>query len=418
MSLFKIFVPKEESLLNKALKTENGKIPKNIVKKLKEMEKDLMSSQLLNHEILTRIKSNLTTNEYLRLLCVIFIIIKHDSDNALLMKIVSNSVQFITHIPVNYKTQEEKELMIVFSNHLDLYTSLYVDDSTALDRSITLDKISILHSDKSYDQTINTLTSMFFNFISLDWNNPRFFINKFHLYIINFFIKELTTTFYRLCCYIQAYFDTIINAPPNSLKTSLKILLRFQECQSFFKKTLENPNVRNYFPNAPLFTPVDLETFQELLCARMIKNQETLVELAGIQIPEVIKGADINMLTNNLKVVNENFQRELNEQMMNIIYFTRIIVDSSSVTRDISRSTSKQRNTSTLSEGRDDIQSNSIKEGMDKCIKSVSERRIHCPMASQPSTPVIRNQRISFTLNTNTLPDRYLTSSGEVSVVF
>ncbi|ELP86510.1 hypothetical protein EIN_034210 [Entamoeba invadens IP1] len=341
MSLFKLFASKEETLLSKALKNDNSRIPREIIIKIKEVQSDVIKSQVFTHELLKKLDAPLQPYEFLKLLTLYFIVMKKDKKNLFLSKIMTSNIQLITRIPEVYKTKEEKEIIIVFANHLDWYTTLFANQTFSLDNTISIDQISQCCSSKSCDDTIVSFFSMFFNLASIPWENERFYINKLFQFVLGFLLRELATTFFRLCCYIPVFISKLSKTPSACKADSLKYMKKFDECQILFQSILTNPNVLNYFPEAPQYNVISTQKLQGLLEARYIQIQQHLVSVSGSENQQDKYNENIQHISDEISKEYEHFLMLLTNEMGVIEYFTRLHSDSVPSTVVASRSSSK-----------------------------------------------------------------------------
>ncbi|ELP88230.1 hypothetical protein EIN_225530 [Entamoeba invadens IP1] len=340
--MFKFFASKEETLLNKATKNDPSRIPKDILSKIHLVMNDPIESQQLHHEILRRLDLTLLPNEFLKLLCVVFYVLKKDTKNSFLNKIMTNDVKFITKIPEKYRSADEKELCIAFANHLDWYVTLYSTDTPAIDINISPEQISQFHSDISSERTIISLFSMFCNLTALNWENERFFVNKLFSFVIMYLIRELSTTFYRLCCYIIVYFSFMAKGQSSRSMQQIKILAKFEESQVAFEKILQSDTVKIYFSDAPSYDPVNVRRLFDLLQISSNMSQGISVSTTGtVDTKESV--VESKQLEDDIRKETEIFSMQIIQKMEEFEYFTRIKSDSSTPSRVVSRSTSKTR---------------------------------------------------------------------------
>ncbi|ELP86475.1 hypothetical protein EIN_032760 [Entamoeba invadens IP1] len=304
---------------------------------------DPIESQNLHHEILKRLTAPLLPNEFLKLLSLVFFVIKKDTKNSFVNKIIANDIKFITCIPEKYKSSEEKELCIALANHLDWYTTLYATDTPAIDNNISPEQISQFHSDISSENTILSLFSMFCNLTALNWENERLFVNKLFSYIITFLIRELSTTFYRLCCYIVVYLSFLSKGLSSRNAQQRKILTKFADSQQAFAAILDSDAVRVYFPDAPSYTPVSASKLLELLQVSSNLSQGISVLTSGENVESSENAVETKHLENEICKETDVFSKQVVHKMTDFEFFTRIKSESQTPSRTTSRSSSQSK---------------------------------------------------------------------------
>ena len=173
--MFKIFKSKEQSPLKLAIKNDTTKIPKEFLQRIKQMEKDLVANQTLNKEIISLIESKLRRYEYLKLIFIVYILIRDSINNPLITKLITNSISFtnqnndITNTNSQEKDQWD-ELLSILANHLDKTLTLIVNDCGALDKSISIEEIFNLYSENDCDETILSLIHKVFQRLLISTN--------------------------------------------------------------------------------------------------------------------------------------------------------------------------------------------------------------------------------------------------------
>ncbi|KAL7713527.1 Ras-GAP domain-containing protein [Entamoeba marina] len=358
---------KEECLLSKAIRNEPLKPPKDVILKIQEHQKDIMSSQLFNHQLFARFNKILQPNEYIRILCVFYNIMKVDIRNCLITKLVSSPYQFITKIPDHFTNLVDKEVAVAFANALDWRVTLFSETDATLEERSSKVEVETISSDNPVIHVINSLSSMFLDLSSIQWDFHEMYDNQLTLYVLSILIRELATVFYKLCLYTKALMDYAVKAPANKTNQIIKLLTRFDEIQKIFVEVLTCEEVRIHFPEVPLYKVEISNTTIELLLARCEKSKINVPEVVGCETTTEMKEADLAQINKHLMMVNQNFQTIVDQNLQKIKYFTQTRGDSSPCARIVSRSTSIKRRSNDMPDSHSSLAIN----------RSDSEQEIH-----------------------------------------
>ena len=321
--LKQFFYTKEELLFTKLIKDTPTHVSKDILDEIKQFETNLIISQKFTEIIFSKLQTmKFTSNQYFRLLTGIFTLMKCDPTNSFILQCINSSIQLILSIPETYSSDEEKELLLSLTNHLDFCISFHSEDFCTLNTHLTLEDLNDTLTCEECEQMLLKMLLMFTNLTIIHWECKELYSNRLHKNILMILFRELMTIFYRICLYLFIYIQFALNDEKRNPQMTIKILKQFSESQATLHGILNENIVKQQLTNILNFDIEKTDDIQQLFMKRYkvfnLNNQSvTIIQTTKLQ-------------TNSTSLSEDEISKEckniVSELEKNIKYFMNYLI--------------------------------------------------------------------------------------------